>query len=300
MKKSELTRLIKEELKSIREEETQSGKGKLISALDKAGVDTHEPVNIKLINKETGKEKIVTMNSDGTFSDAGVEEGFKDKLVIGATCFILASGLVSCQKEDLYNISSDARYIVKPEILNTLGKKAFDSPGAGAKDKVYMWFGNQGGNGTRYPYYDYTNQNKDYGAVYGQKYPDSLVAASNGITPNEVININSTEATTYPLTPEQKANYKYIVLVKVHPSTQWNWTDLNNGKEESSGWNSGYALYLTNMPAVQVGDLYPTMLANTGRSGDKYGIVRDASKAIAIGDYVTGKGQGLLQSEPQI
>ena len=54
------------------------------------------------------------------------------------------------------------------------------------------------------------------------------------------------------------------------------------------------------MPAVQVGDLYPTMLANTGRSGDKYGIVRDASKAIAIGDYVTGKGQGLLQSEPRI
>jgi len=300
MKKSELTRLIKEEIKNIREEENQSGKGKLISALDKAGVDIHEPVNIKLINKETGKEKIVTMNADGTFSDAGVEEGFKDKLVIGATCFILASGLVSCQREDLYNISSDARYIVKPEILNTLGKKAFDSPGAGAKDKVYMWFGNQGGNGTRYPYYDYTNQNKEYGAVYGQKYPDSLVAASNGITPNEVINMNSTEATTYPLTPEQKAKYKYIVVVKVHPSTEWNWTDLNNGKEQSSGWNSGYAVFLTNINGVQIGDLYPTMLANSGTPGDKYGIIRDTNKAVALGDYVSGNGRGLLQADPQI
>ena len=300
MKKLDLTELIKEELKNIREEENQSGKEKLISSLEKAGIDTNNPVNIKLINKETGKEKIVTMNSDGTFSDAKIDESLKDKLIIGATCFILASGLVSCKKEEGYNLSRDARYIVKPQILNTLGKAAFDVPGNGSKDKVYMWFGNQTGAGSRNPYYDYTNQNKEYGAASNNLYPDSIVGASNGITPNEVININSTANTTYPLSPEQKAKYKYIVVVKVHPSTQWNWSDINNGKEESSRWNSGYAAFLTNINGIEVGDLYPTMLANSGVPGDMYGIVKDVNKAVALGDYVSSKGKGLLQAEPKI
>lgn len=300
MKTDELKALIKEEIKSIREKDTQSVKANLISAIDKAGIDTQEPINIKLINKESGKERVVTMNADGTFSDGSVDESLKDKLLIGATCFILASGLVSCKKEDSYDLSRDARYIVKPQILNTLGKDAFDVPGNGSKNKVYMWFGNQTGAGSRNPYYDYTNQNKKYGAASNNLYPDSVVAASNGITPNEVININNTANTTYPLSPEQKAKYKYIVVVKVHPSTQWNWSDINKGKEEASRWNSGYAAFLTNINGIQIGDVYPTMLANSGVPGDMYGIFKDVNKAVALGDYVSSRGQGLLQSEPSI
>ena len=186
---------------------------KLLDALRAAGWKEGESAKVK-IKKEKGNKTVqVAVTPDGDIKGAGSLEEITAKQVVLYVCTLGA--LASCQREDLYNISADARYIVKPQILNTLGKKAFDSPVEGSKDKVYMWFGNQGGNGTRYPYYDYTSQNKEYGAVYGNQYPDSLVGASNGITPNEVINTNSTTNTVYPLTPEQKANYKYIVLVKV-------------------------------------------------------------------------------------
>jgi hypothetical protein len=91
-----ITATIEEE-QSLTEEQSMSGKDKLTTALTKAGIDTSEPINVKIINKATGKEQIVKYDGD-SFSNANVEEGLKDKIVLGATCFILASGLISCTK----------------------------------------------------------------------------------------------------------------------------------------------------------------------------------------------------------
>jgi hypothetical protein len=291
-----ITATIEDE-QSLTEEQDASGKGKLISALKKAGVDTKETVNVKLINKETGKEEIVTLDN-GKFVDTPMEEGLKDKLLIGATCFILASGLISCNQDDSYNIGKDARYIMKPEILNTMGRKSFDSP-ANAKEKTYVWAGNQsGGRGTasRVLYHDYSNKDKNYGAVFGQNYPDSFAQGSNGITPTEVVKIIPMPAVgSYQLndlikmltpynktkidltkyanradtlgktgTGNTKSSEWYIVIVEVHGSSHFDWADANNGQEiKDPKYKTGYAIYLVKSniaSGMKVGELYPTML----------------------------------------
>jgi hypothetical protein len=94
MKKSELNRLIKEEIKKVLKE-TSIPENKLMTALKKAGIKVTDDMNVEL-KGPTGKTKIVTVNSDGNVTMN--EAGLKDKLLIGATCFILASGLVSCTK----------------------------------------------------------------------------------------------------------------------------------------------------------------------------------------------------------
>jgi|LakMenE01Jun11ns_1017448.scaffolds.fasta_scaffold9922334_2 hypothetical protein len=100
MKKSELKQIIKEELNNIREEESsESKKDKLDTALQKAGIDTSKAINIKIVNKTTGKEQVVKYDGE-SFSNPAMKEGLKDKLVIAATCLILSSGMISCTKED--------------------------------------------------------------------------------------------------------------------------------------------------------------------------------------------------------
>lgn len=100
MKKSELKQIIKEELNNIREEESsESKKDKLDTALQKAGIDTSKAINVKIVNKTTGKEQVVKYNGE-SFSNPAMKEGLKDKLVIAATCLILSSGMISCTKED--------------------------------------------------------------------------------------------------------------------------------------------------------------------------------------------------------
>ena len=283
-----ITATIEDE-QSLTEEQDTSGKDKLTTALTKAGIDTSEPVNVKLINKETGKEQIVTLDN-GKFMDASVDEGLKDKLLIGATCFILASGLISCQKEESYNLGRDARFILKPNILNTQGRKAFDSP-VGSKDKIYVWAGNQsGGRGTasRVLYHDYSSQDKGYGAVYGQNYPDSFAYGANGITPVEVVKkVKLTPEIAQRLQPYTKADLSqytdtsttlgktgpgtgttkpglYVIIVKVHNSSYYDWADPGNGQEiKDSKWGTGYAIYLVTSKianGINVGEMYPTMM----------------------------------------
>lgn len=198
-----------------------------------------------------------------------VNEGIRKNLLIGAVCTVLSSGLVSCKKEDFYDIGKDSRFIVKPRILDTLDKENFDSPNKGDKKNVYLWYGNQSGNGSRPAYFDYTSKVKDYGAKT-KEYPDSVVSTGNGITPNEVIKVVKTSDTKFELSQSDKSKWKYLVLIKVHPSTQWDWSDPNRGKEEPADWKTGYALYLTNQEGIEEGDLYPTFIERI------YGLNRDS------------------------
>ena len=93
MKKLELKELIKEEIKKVLKE-ASIPENKLMTALKKAGIKVTDDMNVEL-KGPTGKTKIVTVNSDGKVT---MDEGIKDKLVIAATCLVLASGLVSCTK----------------------------------------------------------------------------------------------------------------------------------------------------------------------------------------------------------
>ena len=76
----------------------------------------------------TGKTKIVTVNPDGKVT---MDEGIKDKLVIAATCLVLASGLVSCTKPDNSDLRPNNAQTEMPsgeenaapvDFLNTTGK----------------------------------------------------------------------------------------------------------------------------------------------------------------------------------
>ena len=242
-----------------------------------SGVDAE--YDVKIIDNRTGKQNKkmkMKIDTDGQLDIIDktdvIEEGLKDALKIGVVCTILASGMVSCKKDQLYDIGKDARFIVKPKILNTLGKETFDAIGQGTKDKVYLWYGNQNGNGganSRPAYFDYTNKTKSYGPVTGKVYPDSAVGTGNGITPNEVIKVVPTATTKYPISQSDKNKWKYLVLVKVHPSTTFDWSDPSNGKEIPDDWKTGYALYLMNTEGMQ-GDLYPTFIERI------YGLNRDS------------------------
>jgi hypothetical protein len=75
-------------------QERGAPKNDLMSALNKAGIEVTRGMNVEL-KDPTGKTKIVSVNSDGNVT---TNEGLKDKLIIGATCFTLASGLISCTK----------------------------------------------------------------------------------------------------------------------------------------------------------------------------------------------------------
>jgi len=72
--------------------ETSIPENTLMKALKKAGIKVTDDMNVEL-KGPTGKTKIVTVNPDGKVT---MDEGIKDKLVIAATCLVLASGLVSC------------------------------------------------------------------------------------------------------------------------------------------------------------------------------------------------------------
>jgi hypothetical protein len=74
--------------------------------LSKTGLKTGK---FMLVDKD-GKEHEMEVNTDGSITDADVNEGFKDKLLTGVVCTMLATGMVSCTKEDTagfgYNVSS--------------------------------------------------------------------------------------------------------------------------------------------------------------------------------------------------
>ena len=126
MKKSELNQLIKEEIKKVLKE-TSIPENTLMAALKKAGIEVEDDMNVEL-KGPTGKTKIVTVNPDGKVT---MDEGIKDKLVIAATCLVLASGLVSCTKPDNSDLRPNNAQTEMPsgeenaapvDFLNTTGK----------------------------------------------------------------------------------------------------------------------------------------------------------------------------------
>ena len=126
MKKSELNQLIKEEIKKALKE-TSIPENTLMAALKKAGIEVEDDMNVEL-KGPTGKTKIVTVNPDGKVT---MDEGIKDKLVIAATCLVLASGLVSCTKPDNSDLRPNNAQTEMPsgeenaapvDFLNTTGK----------------------------------------------------------------------------------------------------------------------------------------------------------------------------------
>lgn len=126
MKKSELNQLIKEEIKKALKE-TSIPENTLMAALKKAGIEVEDGMKVEL-EGPTGKTKIVTVNPDGKVT---MDEGIKDKLVIAATCLVLASGLVSCTKPDNSDLRPNNAQTEMPsgeenaapvDFLNTTGK----------------------------------------------------------------------------------------------------------------------------------------------------------------------------------
>ena len=268
---------------------------------------------VKLVDKRPGKEgktnlvKIVNGKVIDVLDDEPeeVNEGIKDTLKIGAICAILATGAVSCTKEDSYNLANDARYIMKPEILNTLEKDYFDSP-VGSKEKIYVWAGNQSGAG-RVLYHDYSNNKKEYGATF-DNYPDSFAYGANGITPVQVVKVlpfdsnvieklNSYNKTGQPL-GSLLGKYKNVVVVDVLGSSHYDWSNPNNGKEiKDSKYKTGYAIYLTNADGIKEEELYPTMLDVMFRTYNNPTIGNE--KLISLNDYFNNNFKNLLGDKPE-
>ena len=269
-------------------------------------------IYVKLIDKREGKEgktnlvKIVNGQVIDISDDEPeeVNEGIKDTLKIGAVCMILASGMVSC-KEGNYNLANDARYILKPEVLNRIGKEYFDSP-ISSKDKMYIWAGNQSGAG-RVLYHDYSNNKKEYGATF-DNYPDSFAYGANGITPVQVVKVlpfdsniierlNSYNRTGQPL-GSLLGKYKNVVVVDVLGSSHYDWSDPNNGKEiKDPKWKTGYAIYLTNADGIKEEELYPTMLDVMFRTYNNPTMGNE--KLIALDDYFNNNFKNLLGDKPE-
>ena len=109
MKLTDIYKTIKEEMS---EDEILNS---LKSQLAKVGVDVKHPGAFKVIDKREGvKPNTITymsLDSNGEITpEDKVEEGLRDKIMTGVVCTILATGMVSCTKEDTagfgYNVAS--------------------------------------------------------------------------------------------------------------------------------------------------------------------------------------------------
>jgi hypothetical protein len=258
--------------------------------------------------KQTVNGEIIDIEDDEPEPSDPVNEGIKDTLKIGAICYILASGAVSCKK-DGYDISSDARYRLKPNILNSLGKEYFDSPIAN-KDKIYIMAGNQTGGGKgreRYLYHDYTTQTKSYGVV--TDYADSAASGANGVSPVEVVEVKPFNSDIIAkLQPYNKTGinlgtligkYKNVVVVDVMPSSHYDWSDPYKPNEvKDTKYKTGHAIYLSNADGINVGEVYPTML------DFMFGTYKDPTngngKIMSLDDYSSGGFFNLLGDKPDL
>lgn len=290
---------------------------KIIQSLKKQ-LGGDKELYIKLVDNrpgKNGKTNIVKQTVNGDIIDIDddqpepVTEGIRDTLKIGAVCFILASGAVSCKK-DVYDLGRDARYILKPNILNSLGKEYFDSP-IESKDKIYIWAGNQNGSQdpTRYLYLDFTTQQKSYGEVYGQNYPDSAQeGVLSVISPTEVIQVLPFNSEIIPKLQEYNKTgrpleeflnkYKNVVVVEVLGSTRYDWSDINQPKEVGNSRKTGHAIYLTNLTGINVGELYPStldLMFNTYKTS-----TTGNDKLVALDDYYNFNFKNLLGDKPEL
>jgi hypothetical protein len=261
---------------------------------------------VKMVNGE-----VIDIDDD---QPEPVSESIKDTLKIGAVCLILASGMVSCTKEDSnYNLANDSRFTLKPGILNTLGKEYFDSPVQG-KDKIYVIAGNQSGAGKgseRYLYHDYTSKIKNYGSkpFSSQEYPDSFATGANGIAPTEVIQVLPFNADMVnKLQPYNKTGvplgsflgkYKNVVVVELLGCSHYDWTDPYKPKEVSDPkYKTGYAIYLTNADAINVGELYPTTL--DVMFGTYKNPIGGNDKLMSLNNYHMSNFINLLGDKPEL
>ena len=278
-------------------------------------------IYVKLVDNRPGKEgktNIVKM-VNGEVIDIDddqpepISESIKDTLKIGAVCLILASGMISCKKEDGYNLANDTRFTLKPSILNTLGKECFDSPVQG-KDKIYVIASNQSGAGKgreRYLYHDYTSKVKNYGGkpFHSEEYPDSFATGANGIAPTEVIQVlpfNSNisnklqpyNKTGFPLS-SFLGKYKNVVVVEILGCSHYDWTDPYKPKEVSDPkYKTGYAIYLTNSDAINVGELYPTTL--DVMFGTFKNPIGGNDKLMSLNNYYMSNFINLLGDKPEL
>jgi hypothetical protein len=279
-------------------------------------------IYVRLVDNRPGKEgksNIVKM-VNGEVIDIDddqpepVSESIKDTLKIGAVCLILASGMVSCTKEDgNYNLANDSRFTLKPGILNTLGKEYFDSPVQG-KDKIYVIASNQSGAGKgreRYLYHDYTSKIKNYGSkpFSSQEYPDSFATGANGIAPTEVVQVFPFNADMVSkLQPYNKTGiplgtflgkYKNVVVVEVLGSSNYDWSDPYNPKEVNDTKRKvGHAIYLTNTDGINVGELYPTTL--DVMFGTYKNPITGNDKLMGLDDYYNNNFNNLLGDKPEL
>lgn len=118
MKLKEIRQIIREELAYVLKEQIEEDDimDQLKFQLAKVGIDKVHPGAFKLVDKRKGTAKpntITYMSVDKTGEvkpEENMEEGLKDKILTGVVCTILASGMVSCTKEDTagfgYNVSS--------------------------------------------------------------------------------------------------------------------------------------------------------------------------------------------------
>lgn len=325
------------EVEDIKTEDTLSNDplgDKIVQSLRKQ-LGGDKAIYVKLVDNRPGKEgktnivklvngEVIDIDDD---QPEPVQEGIKDTLKIGAVCFILASGLISCQKEETYNLGKDARFIMKPNILNTLGRESFDSP-VGSKSKIYVWAGNQsGGRGSnsRVLYHDYSNQNKEYGAVYGQNYPDSFAYGANGVTPVEVVGKTkltsdiakrlqkyskidlskyTDTSTTLGKTDTKPSSNLYVIVVEVLNSSHYDWSDpLNATEVNDSKYKTGYAIYLVTpsvADGINVGELYPTMMdIMFGTWNVSPNEIPGNEKIRALDNYMSNDFKNLLGDKPE-
>jgi hypothetical protein len=119
MKLKEIRQIVREELKCVLKEQIEREDiiDQLRFQLAKVGIDKVHPGMFKFVDKRKAvKPNTITyMSMDKTGEikpEENMDEGLKDKLLTGVVCTVLASGMVSCTKDNTagfgYNVSSRA------------------------------------------------------------------------------------------------------------------------------------------------------------------------------------------------
>ena len=116
MKLKQVRQIVREELKYVLKEqiEDEDIMDQLKIQLAKVGIDKVHPGAFKFIDKRKGTAKpniIMSVDKTGEIKpEENMEEGLRDKIMTGVVCTILATGMVSCTKEDTagfgYNVAS--------------------------------------------------------------------------------------------------------------------------------------------------------------------------------------------------
>jgi hypothetical protein len=116
MKLKQVRQIVREELQYVLKEqiEDEDIMDQLKIQLAKVGIDKVHPGAFKFIDKRKGTAKpniIMSMDKTGEIKpEENMDEGLKDKILTGVVCTILATGMVSCTKEDTagfgYNVAS--------------------------------------------------------------------------------------------------------------------------------------------------------------------------------------------------